>query len=505
MPNLTAARTSDKPVTSKKTPPRLNRVTFKTSREMDFFSKKELITQTGHDASEWPLVIIKELLDNSLDAAEEADVAPIIDVVADPSGISVRDNGPGLPEATLKGAMDFTIRASNREAYVSPCRGAQGNALKTLLPMPYVLDPERGKLIVTANDKQHVITCRADPISQRPVVHDDVTEKVKSNGFGKHEKACFFTGTEVRLEWSPQEEDDQVLWPFRNASGNLASPTLSRTTASVRALVEGFAVFNPHLTLTLDWFGETSAWKATDISGKKWKPHQPTSCHWYTPEDLTRLVGAIITHDREHGADRLLSDFIKEFDGLSGSAKCTRVLDATGLRRAKLSALVTGDRINMELVEKLLAAMRENTKPVNAKRLGLIGEDHLRKRLLAMGIDPKSFRYKKKLSDPKSKNSQSAEGEKACFLDLPGIVESAFGWLGKDASDERRIYAGVNWSTAIKNPFRSFGSTGEGLETVLADLRATKSEPIVFVLHLAQPRIRYTDRGKSALVIGGDA
>jgi hypothetical protein len=25
----------------------------------------------------------------------------------------------------------------------------------------------------------------------------------------------------------------------------------------------------------------------------------------------------------------------------------------------------------------------------------------------------------------------------------------------------------------------------------------------VFVLHMAQPRIRYTDRGKSALVIGG--
>jgi hypothetical protein len=33
----------------------------------------------------------------------------------------------------------------------------------------------------------------------------------------------------------------------------------------------------------------------------------------------------------------------------------------------------------------------------------------------------------------------------------------------------------------------------------------TRDEPVVFVLHLAHPRVEYTDRGKSALVIGGGA
>ena len=42
---------------------RLNRTTFRTSREMDFFSEKELVTQTGHEIQEWPLVVIKELID----------------------------------------------------------------------------------------------------------------------------------------------------------------------------------------------------------------------------------------------------------------------------------------------------------------------------------------------------------------------------------------------------------------------------------------------------------
>jgi hypothetical protein len=39
---------------------RLNRETFRTNRELDFFSRRELVTQTGHDVPEWLLVFIKE-------------------------------------------------------------------------------------------------------------------------------------------------------------------------------------------------------------------------------------------------------------------------------------------------------------------------------------------------------------------------------------------------------------------------------------------------------------
>jgi DNA topoisomerase VI subunit B len=150
-----------------------------------------LVTQTGHEIGEWPLVVVKELVDNALDACEEADVAPVIDILADACGITVRDNGPGLPEATLQGALDFTVRASSREAYISPCRGAQGNALKTLLPMPRVVDPDHGKLIVTTHGRQHVITCGVDAISQRAIIHDDVTDLAKSKNLhsGQDDKA----------------------------------------------------------------------------------------------------------------------------------------------------------------------------------------------------------------------------------------------------------------------------------------------------------------------------
>lgn len=76
---------------------RLERATFRTSRLLDFASSKELTAQTGHPPEDWPLVVVKELLDNALDACEEAGIAPEIAVRVGAHGISVIDNGPGLP------------------------------------------------------------------------------------------------------------------------------------------------------------------------------------------------------------------------------------------------------------------------------------------------------------------------------------------------------------------------------------------------------------------------
>ena len=64
---------------------------------------------------------------------------------------------------------------------------------------------------------------------------------------------------------------------------------------------------------------------------------------------------------------------------------------------------------------------------------------------------------------------------------------------------------GANWSAGISNPFRRFGSTGEGLETMLAKVRATASQPIIMALHLASADLRFADRGKSSIILTDDA
>ena len=48
----------------------LARQVFQTSRLLEYFSEKELTLQTGHEPEHWADVILKELLDNALDACE---------------------------------------------------------------------------------------------------------------------------------------------------------------------------------------------------------------------------------------------------------------------------------------------------------------------------------------------------------------------------------------------------------------------------------------------------
>ena len=170
----------------------LSREIFKTSRLMDFFSVKELTAQVGHhdveregDAERY----VKELLDNALDACEDTETAPVIHVTAYGNGIEVTDNGPGLPGCAIDAILDFSVRVSSREAYVSPTRGAQGNALKTLIAMSFVLDEKTGTVEIEACGTRHVITCTVDRLQQKPML-----QRLEESAFVKN-------GTSMKVHW----------------------------------------------------------------------------------------------------------------------------------------------------------------------------------------------------------------------------------------------------------------------------------------------------------------
>ena len=158
----------------------LVRTTFITSWLLEFCTRKKLVLQTGQPVDTWPLVVVKELIDNALDAAEEAGAAPQINVTVNDGSIIVADNGPGILPETVKAMLDFSVRVSSREAYVSPTRGAQGNALKTLVAMPYILDGTVGKVEIAARGVNNLITFKVDPIQQVPVIdHNGPTPRLK--------------------------------------------------------------------------------------------------------------------------------------------------------------------------------------------------------------------------------------------------------------------------------------------------------------------------------------
>ena len=84
---------------------------------------------------------------------------------------------------------------------------------------------------------------------------------------------------------------------------------------------------------------------------------------------------------------------------------------------------------------------------------------------------------------------------------IPYLVETAFGWLGDDAGDVRRMITGVNWSPGIINPFRQLGRFGASLDSLLERQRVGRNEPVVFVLHVACPVVEFLVRAKSQVIV----
>jgi len=122
-------------------------------------------------------------------ACEEADIAPALKVVVDGEAITIADNGPGMAPETVKSLLDFSVRVSSREAYASPTRGAQGNALKTLVAMPLALSGSTGVTTIVARGVRHTITFTVDSLRQEPRV-DHVEEL-----------ASVTTGTSITVHW----------------------------------------------------------------------------------------------------------------------------------------------------------------------------------------------------------------------------------------------------------------------------------------------------------------
>jgi DNA topoisomerase VI subunit B len=464
---------------------KLERTTFRTSRLLDFFSEKELVNQTGHAVPEWPLVVIKELVDNGLDACEDNGISPVITVQVDAGGITVTDNGPGIPADTVEAVLDFEVRVSSREAYVSPCRGAQGNALKTLLPMPYVLSGgTEGRVEIAAQGCRHEITMRVDHIHQRAEINHQ-----------QHLDPTVTTGTSIRISW-PGDSPRSILENGRAQFLQIAddqpdSPRSILQNAKARFLqiADDYTFLNPHLTLTVEWFGERTQTEAGNCGWKKWLPSSPTCPLWYGPEHFDRLVAAYLAHDADQGRDRTVRELVAEFAGLTGTAKQREVLQETDLARVNLSALKKGNDLDHELTARLLAAMKKRAKAIKPAALGVIGKDHLAARFGALGCDMETFKYIKKL-----------EVED----DLPVVVETAFACPPPEAR-ARRLITGVNWSPGIVNPFRKLGRFGQSLDSILEQQRAGGGEPIVLLVHLARPRVEYANRGKTEVLLGGPA
>jgi hypothetical protein len=424
------------------------REVFTTSRLAEFCTQRELEKQTGHSAKDWPVYIVKELIDNALDAAEEAGLAPRIEIEISSDSFTVKDNGPGITADTVERLLDLSSRTSARARYVSPTRGAQGQALSTILVMPYALAPESGSaVIIESHGLTHRIAVRINKLTGEPqLTHEATDGSVKS-------------GTRISVEWSDS-----------------ASTLRESTDREFLPLALAYVLANPHVALSLQVHDDSWTFEAIDPSWSKWRACDPTSPHWYTPETFERLIAAFIQKDQQAGRRRPLRDFLGQFDGLSGTTRRSKVLAAANLNRATLDGLLRDGDLGEPSVAALLQAIQTETAPVKPARLGIIGKTNLRDRLVGDG-----FKY-------------------ACIAgvdrqELPYVIEGAFVW--NKELDGRRLYVGANFAAS---PALSINLGGwETASDVLGQRHVSWEEPIIVFLHITHPRLNFTDLGKTQL------
>jgi hypothetical protein len=338
--------------------------------------------------------------------------------------------------------------------------------------MGYVLNRKIGSdadaagiTIIETRGIKHQIEFRVDHINNQPKIIPTTAE------------SPITVGTKLTINWP----DNGLL---QNAEPQF------------KHLIEAYSWFNPHLTLRGAWFGsEFINVKPTDLTWEKWRPRNPTSAHWYNVSRLQRYLAAHVARDRDLGQHRTVRAFIAEFRGLSATAVQSKILAEVGCARQSLAEFFGIERVNRAGIANLLASMQKHSKPVRPKHLGVIGMKHLKQRFLEAGGNVNTFQY---------------GCRKGTDDGIPYVVEFAFGLHQSGLSQDgvaasRKIVTGANWSVGINNPFRRFGSTGQGLENTLEKVRANAGQPVICALHLASAHLQYADRGKSSIILTDNA
>ena len=123
--------------------PYLKREIFKTSRLLEFCSEKELVNQTGHAVDQWPLVVLKALVDNAIDGCEETGIPPVIKVIVRDGMITVSDNGPGIIRNPAEGLPQELRLAGIKGVYIAapdraPCVPRPATPKKSLVQIELV-------------------------------------------------------------------------------------------------------------------------------------------------------------------------------------------------------------------------------------------------------------------------------------------------------------------------------------------------------------------------------
>jgi hypothetical protein len=428
----------------------LDRTHFNISRAAEYFDVKELQAQTGQLVKAFGEVVLKELIDNALDACESVSIDPIIHIgiatVDNRMRLAVSDNGNGISEKVIANILNFDTRTSDKAAYKAPTRGAQGNAFKTIIGIPHALGG--GRVIIESTGLRHEITASATPAGTI-----DINREVSA--------IADRVGTVVYVDMPSCES-----YPYWYARAT--------------------ALFNPHAFVKISVFDAldfsmvnvNEDFSESDDSYKrladcqKIKPNEPTSSHCYDSGEFMKLVYLQGTQK-----DIPIGEFVRQFKELSSTTKAKLI---TRNIPYKLVSDIYQDSI---AIESMRLDMQQQSAPISPKALGACGEDQLLARLNV---------------------------NRHWYKQVSGMIDNVpyvFEILIAESDIVTGYYFGVNHSPAFDDFLRQCSIqagelNGTGIRGTLADI--VDEELHIVVVHLIGIGLPFLDRGKSNLSLAAE-
>jgi hypothetical protein len=426
----------------------LNREHFEISRSDEYFNAKELQAQTGQPSYKFGEVVLKELIDNALDACENAGINPVIQIgmatTEDRMRICVSDNGTGIIEAVIKSILNFSTRTSDKAAYKAPTRGAQGNAFKTIIGIPHALGG--GLVTIDSLGLRHTIKAHVTPAGTIEPEHQ--ISQIEAT-----------PGTTVYVDMRLC-----IVDPYWHARAT--------------------AIFNPHAVVKIRTFydmqftmvnlenelEETAIFYNSLSECQKIRPNEPTSAHWYDSGDYEKLV--YLQGDQN---DIELGKFVRQFRGLSSTGKAKVI--TSQLKDYRLVSDIYKDPI---AIESMRLAMQSESKPVQPKALGAIGVNNLLSRL---------------------------DVDRHWYKQVSGMINNipyVFEILIAESEGARGFYFGVNHSVTFgdflrQSRIKAGELNGTGIEGALSNIVDTDEHLVI--VHLIGIGLPFLDRGKSNLAL----
>jgi hypothetical protein len=400
---------------------------FSINREFDFVRLDGLRRVTGRPSHEWDIYILKELIDNALDAdelvwAKDFSKYPSVNITISYVDLPVNRrqliirvrNRASFPAERIEDIFNTGWYTSQKGYIKGLTRGSLGNALKTLLGIPYALrqrvagdmSPELKPLSILTGGKEYLPQYIVNPATQT------IELKIESRDVRRVDGTIIRVGIDHYSQQLPRQIEQLV------------------------DVAEQYHWCNPHAEFQwgIELNGRT--YNMSYEGDKVWKNRYQglSSIHWYSPMSFLDFMNMLYTN---HCAGR--ENIYLPISKILDSMRIDERVDKLALE-LKISTHFGKKEFSRDEIQSVaLDLYRDlcNLLPrLNVERLGEVGEDHLLSCISGT----------QKIQGPVVYSCTKAEQDPSnpFVLELCGA---------KINSDHHQIWTAINFSPTYGDPF----------------------------------------------------